>query len=312
MEMTLEKDSTHYGDDIAVDLKSLPGWTNSEAGKRSRIVECSRQYVLQRNPETSTWLGKNVRHRPALAGYRAFRLLVDEDSAFVTGLSTAVWERWAPAILSFPHSEPEKDEVHKQLVSLAYSRAANQGIEVLQVLIKRDNAEHGHIFRSRSIFNCLVDDRLSAAILEEIKGRSLKPDMVEELFGLLLQHGNGPVDSYARELVKGFPYSREDVRSFAVAAAKALLEYAGDAGWTVVWPAIQADTKFARETLEAFVYPRLGQTSVAARLSEDHVADLYLWLYREYPLQKTHTLKMSIRSDPGKVWDFGGTRFSII
>ena len=68
-----------------------------------------------------------------------------------------------------------------------------------------------------------------------------------------------------------------------MSAAKALLEHARDAGWTVVWPAVQADTEFGRKTFEAVAHFGSFDSSVASGLNEDHIADLYLWLCREYP-----------------------------
>ena len=59
-------------------------------------------YILSGNPETAKWLGTNHFQRPALAGYRAFRLLKKENPGCLDGFRREVWKRWAPIILGHP------------------------------------------------------------------------------------------------------------------------------------------------------------------------------------------------------------------
>ena len=282
MVMTLEKYSTHYGSDLVADLKSIPGWINSDQRTRSRIVECARCYLLKHDPETSKWLGENTPPRPALTAYRAFRLLLDEDPIFVDELSGSIWEKWTPSILVFPHSNSEEQQTHNALVARACVQAPNQLLDALRIIIRWENDEHGHIFITDNLTNCL-DERLCEGILEEIRTGELNPEVSGELLQLLIRHGDSSSESYAKLLVGRHPYADTKSRSLAVFAAKALLEHARDAGWTVVWPAVQADTDFGRKTFEAVAHFGSFDSSVASRLNEDHIADLYLWLCREYP-----------------------------
>ena len=281
-EMTLEEHSTHYGSDFVSDLKSLPGWTNNDQRTRSRVVECAQRYLLRHDPEASTWLAGHKVPRPALAAYRAFRLLLDEDPTFVDELSRSIWEKWAPSILGFPHSDSEEQQAHNVLVARAYAQAPNQLLGALRIIIKRENDKHEHIFITDSLTNCL-DEHLCEGILEEIRSGELKPAASGELLKLLIKHGDSSSESYAKLLVGRHPYANAQSRSLAVAAAKALLEHSRDAGWTTVWPAVQADTDFGRKTFEEVAHFGSSDSSVASRLNEDQIADLYLWLCREYP-----------------------------
>jgi hypothetical protein len=57
-----------------------------------------------------------------------------------------------------------------------------------------------------------------------------------------------------------------------------------DAGWDVIWPAMQQDVDFGREFIKRLADP-MGRNGgpVGSRLSELHLADLYLWLVCQFP-----------------------------
>ena len=60
MEMTLEPNSTHYGDELESDLTVLPGWKAADAETRTRIVEAAKKYVLEQDSEPGKWVGKSI------------------------------------------------------------------------------------------------------------------------------------------------------------------------------------------------------------------------------------------------------------
>ncbi|PXF58329.1 MAG: hypothetical protein C4B59_13450 [Candidatus Methanogaster sp.] len=82
MELTLEPDSTFYGDELESDLTVLPGWKAADAATKARIVETAKRYVREQDPKTQEWLGTNTIYRPVFAGYRALRLLLQEAPDF--------------------------------------------------------------------------------------------------------------------------------------------------------------------------------------------------------------------------------------
>lgn len=121
MEMTLEPESTHYGNELEANLIILPGWNSADAKTRGRIIEAAKKYVIAQDPNTSEWLGTNTVHRPAFAGYRALLLLLQEAPEFLSTLPPVVWEKWAPIIIAYPVSSGIGDEdPHQKIVSLAY------------------------------------------------------------------------------------------------------------------------------------------------------------------------------------------------
>ena len=246
-------------------------------------METAKRYVIEQDPKTPEWLGTNTIHHHAFAGYRALRLLLQEAPDFIITLTTNVWKRWAPIILAYPTSGGIGDETpHHELVKLAYEHAPDDIIRALLVMIDKRNEEHDHIFITSKVEYCW-DDRLADALLSKAKDEKLKPVCMGSLLVDLLDHNVDEAKVFAKSLVPLPLPSSEDARNRAIAAARALMFHAKDAGWSVVGPAIREDTEFGREVISAVTY---NAASIEKRLTEDQLAELYVWLVRQYPHAK--------------------------
>ena len=117
------------------DLTSTPGWEAADGPTRERIVSAAKQYVRAGDPRTVDWLGKEEPNRPALAGYRALRLLISREPDFVSEIAGNVWERWIPAILDYPSIVGTEDkELHLELVATAYRCSPDEVIRTTLLL----------------------------------------------------------------------------------------------------------------------------------------------------------------------------------
>lgn len=280
LDMTLEPDSLHYGD-LELDLTELPGWKAADEITRNRMVAAAKRYLMVADPETQTWLGTNIWHRPAVAGYRALKLLLAEDPAFVESIPSDTWEKWAQTVLAhFPAIESEADGLDVELLKRAYSYSPDSVIEALIKLIDKENNEGNYIFITRSV-QCCWDERLAAALSAKARDRELKPVAMGCLLKDLLDHHAADARAFAESLVQAPPPPEDEARLRAVVAAVALLTHSQDAGWGTLYRAFQSDTEFGREVFSRLASDNSGVT--AARLTEDQLADLYVWLVREYP-----------------------------
>ncbi|MBN1830231.1 MAG: hypothetical protein JW884_13955, partial [Deltaproteobacteria bacterium] len=286
MEMTLEPTSKRYERELESDLASLPGWLNSDETTRRRIIRAAKRYILERNAAPQEWLGKDLLHRSATAGYKALLLLYKIDPDFVASLSADVWSAWAPILVGYP--EPigvaGQDESYIHLIEIAYKNAPEQVLSTLMVLIDRENEQHDTLFVLDKMKLCW-DDRLCAAILDKCSDERLKPGCFGQLLSELILHDCQEARSYAEELLEIPLRSEEDKRERAKAAALALLTQGSDAGWSVVWRAIRADNKFGSNVLMAL--PRKielrGSKNLVDRIGEENTADLFIWLTHLFP-----------------------------
>jgi hypothetical protein len=285
-EMTLEPDSTHYSLELELesDLTALPGWKDAHDDTKARIVQAAATYLLKGDPHAKTWLGTNTIHRPALAGYRAIRLLLTLGLAPGKELSAEVWQKWASTVLACP-SGASDDQPRQELVKLAYDRAPDEVIRTFTVLIDRENQQGSPTSIVWRLAHCW-DDRLRAALLAKAQDTSLKPSCIADLLSPLLEQGTKEAENFARTLVPTPPPTEQVAREKALHAAQLLMLKMSDAAWGTVWPAIQSDAEFGRELIQ-----RVSQHThftgegipLFAQLNEDQLADLYTWLERQFP-----------------------------
>jgi hypothetical protein len=267
---------------IEPDLTALPGWPQAvELMGEQRLIQAARTYLFQGDPETQKWLGDNVIYWPALAGYRALRLLMALAPAQIQDLPDEVWGKWAPAIIGYPTTDDVG--IHQGVVALAYQAAPQEVISTLRVLIDKENAQHDHIFIVRAMDRCW-DERLGQAVLEKVKEPHLKPSCMRDLLAELIRRNTPGARAFAESLLSLPIPAEDDARSRAVAAGAMLMIDADDSGWPVVWPAMEADVEFGRAVVSAIANAfDMRELQSAHRLTDSQLADLYVWVSRQYP-----------------------------
>ena len=284
IEMTLEPDSQYYGDLLESDLTVLPGWKNADTVTRARIVESAKIYVLEQDPKTHEWLGTNIIHHLAFAGYRALQLLLHELPGFISTIPTDIWKKWAPIILAYPTSSGVADEeIHHNLVKLSYRYTPYEIIQTLMVMIDKENKDHDRVYITRKVEGCW-DNRLANALLVKVKDENLKPESMGCLLDDLLSHGVDEAWTFAESLISLPPSTNGIERTKAIVAARELMTHAEDVGWSIVWPAIQKDGAFGRKVIEQLAYESdTFATKGGKLLAEDQLAVLYIWIAHQYP-----------------------------
>ena len=282
--MTLESQSQHYGNEFEPDLTKLPGWRDAEDSTRTRIIQSARTYILSGNPETAKWLGTDQFQRSALAGYRAFHLLKKEDSGFLNSLLPEVWKRWAPIILSYPITDnDEPARLHHELIATCYQSAPDEILNTLEVLIDQENSKHCQIFIVQIIEYCW-DEQLANRLSTKARDSNLKPTCMRSLLATLLAHNTSTAQEFAESLLRLPLPTTGDARDRSVAAGQALMESAPDAGWTVIWPAMSQDIEFGRSIISWVAHgPEAYNATIGSKLGEEQLANLYIWLAREFP-----------------------------
>lgn len=263
------------------DLTDNPGWKAADDATRARIVEAAERYLHEGDPVTEDWLGKKSQHRPALAGYRALRLMRTWRPEVLNDLSPEVWEKWTQTILDYPGLGSQEEDVHLDLVAEAYRASPAKVIETTLLLIDADGGSRDYRFVTRNLKKCW-DDRVAESLLEKAKDERLEPYFLEMLLDGLLNYGSDAAEELARSIVIS-DHSDEERRERALIAARALIFETEDSGWSFLWPIMQADTYFARKVIENIASDARYSGAPQSRISEEQVANLYIWMVREYP-----------------------------
>ncbi len=280
-EMVLEPTSTHYENELESDLTVLPGWRDADRTLRVRLVAVAKRYIQERSAKQEEWLGTDSIDCSALAGYRSFRLLLQEEENFVVHLDQAAWKKWAAIMIGYPlFNAASTEEPHNTLLSMAYAVAPEEIIESLMILIDKENREHGQLFIVERMRHCW-DGRLASALLSKVKEPQLKYRSMRKLLDELIIHGVQEARSFAEGLIQSRHSHDQEQQVKAVQAAASLFLHSEDAGWPITWPLIEEEPDFGKKIFEDIVGG--SPYSPGRNLTEDQLADLYIWLSCQYP-----------------------------
>ena len=283
-ELTLDVDSSHYGHPLYTDITGSPGWRDSDATAREKILAAAKRYLEQYKPGPCRTIDENVLTDDAAAGFRALVLLLKERSGVVEALDSSTWKKWAAVALAFPTgSGLEGEELFAQLVGAAYRKAPDEIIDALLRLIDKENDQMNRLFILRKMSTCW-DERLGAALMKKAEARSLRATSFGDVIRELLSHSVPEATEYALSLVEKALPADESGSSKSREAAVALLEINHELGWPSFWCATREQPLFARDVLLDFIHrPEHPGRRLARRLSEGDAAELFIWIMQQFP-----------------------------
>jgi hypothetical protein len=268
------------------DLTALPGWEGVGPETREPLVRAANRYLRGSDPCTSKWLDTNTPDRPAMAGYRALRLLLSEAPQLCDEIPSDAWRRWAPMILAYQCYTDAEKSAQAALVKKANAHARHELIDTAMVLIDAENRDRSAYPGSLDAMRKCWSADLKAALLTKVRDPVLSPHLVGNILSFLLQHNAREAEDVGASLLT-LPIAPTggDRHIRAVTASVVLLRHARDACWAAVWPAIRDDAEFGREVMEKLmpVSFMMGGESFAQKLTESQLGELYFWLARQYP-----------------------------
>lgn len=277
-QISFESDKSEKGDHLEPDITKLPRWKLIDEPLKNRILIAARRYILEKNADLNEWLGKNVWPYPALDGYKALKLLIREDLKFLTSLTSEIWQNWLLVILGYPKSDDNL------LSNLAYIFASTQFIEALLQLI---DMKGGYVLAKVEGY---FDKTLGDALLEKLTDEGLPLSTMSILLGYLLSSKSPKAKEFAVDLVLTRKALNHSNYEKAVQAAGKLILCSEDASWNILWPIFNQDPTFGKEVVPKIAtidnIPQQNQIDIRKRLSEQQLADLYIWLVHQYPYSK--------------------------
>ena len=130
--------------ELQSDITKSHGWVLLSESQRHRVVSSAQRYLAENFVPSRAWIGTHTFHRPAAAGYRAFRLLLEEDHAQSSQLNQKVWRRWTTSILGVTFNEDQRArEVRERIIRQCYDKAPKQVLAVIKRVISRATSVHG-------------------------------------------------------------------------------------------------------------------------------------------------------------------------
>lgn len=260
------------------DLTEQPRWPTLPAPLRERLVIAARRYLDEADCDSEAWLGTHTLHRPAYAGFRALVLLLRQDPAAIDTLDGAVWREWSPIIAAFPatHGAASWDD-KLDLLTRAATVVPDIVFDVITRLVEAasEAGEALSLDRELEILwspqlaiwlrDALTDGRLGGATAVDVARvlAKLDPDTARPLLHAALTG------------------SDDDAR---IRAGSLLLAYDTAGSWPVISQTLVQDPEFGKRLVLSYVssYGHHG----APHLEEAVLADLYIWLARQFPMDE--------------------------
>lgn len=261
----------------------LVGWSGFDRVLRARILEAAQRYLTDyRSGDKEAWWREGRFPAYALAAYRALSLLCAEGPTSFAALSEDVWAVWSRIVVSYHLDDSEGREVQERLLKTACQKAPDVVLQTLDEIIDGENERHKSVFILQYLGG-LWTDRVADLLRGKLRSGVLELASFRVLLRKLLEMGDVAGRAMAETIVAGQSPASGPKRDEAVVAAQELIRHSGDAAWPFVWPVLQADREFGVAVVQGLTcedYPR--GPDLTAKLQEDQVADLLIWL----PLEK--------------------------
>lgn len=261
-------------------FEELPGWEIIDKETQIRVIECGRKFLTEQGSNPEIWLGKRKIYFPAVSGYRAIRAFYEREPEFIEKQDNFFWKRWAPIIVGLPlvSNDPENGKI----IALAYKYAPDEVISTLDVLIEDDAEKHSGLFINNLLAACL-DDRISKFLLNKAQQKGLNPKATREILYFLMNNNDNATKDYVKSEIK-IPLPKDEKRSEAVlSAAVLLLQNADCVDWEFLWTLISKNNEFGRSLIFKLHDAPSHSLTVLQRIKETQLADLYVWLTKEFP-----------------------------
>jgi hypothetical protein len=288
-DITLEDTDQQYDGErcSAFDITKLPGWQNSDDDIHNRIIVVAETFLNKKAADPLKWIREpNSWSWWDLAPNKAFATLKNNAVDKFNELPVSVWQKWTPALLGISLSGEERQEISKELIAISYAKCPDTFIFFLEMQIDAENSLGSSISVHEKLDNCW-DEKLCGVVLNKISQphiNSGKYNSFKNVLSALVRRGYDPAIEYAKAQTQK-QWSNEEDRKKIIIASIVLMENIEGGCWDLIWPAITNDPEYGRELLLEFAhFDSHGQVGVIIKqLSEESLANLYIWLMQEFP-----------------------------
>lgn len=276
-------------------LTILPGWQAADAATKERIVNAAVQYASEGEPKNEAWIETASIPGEAVTGFHALSLLLVVAEDRLNVVEAAAWRKWLATLLRFGNMEKDELQLGLRLLKRAYAVVPAEMIEWIERVIDSENERTGYFFAFTEIDNCW-DDKMGEAMLRKVADPKLRPATVTGLFSLLGQHETPGWRELAESFIDKSELEPETCRNRMRAAIEALIMTASDSGWLKIWPIFVGHNGLGKQIIESLSYGRAGGLNFVENLTEQQLADLFIWMVQNYPIVERRRMSGAMSS----------------
>jgi hypothetical protein len=257
------------------DITILPGWKYLSEEEKGIIIEASKFYLINADPDDQAWLTKNIIHRPSTAGYKALRLLETADKNYFNSIENTVWERWSATIIAYPLLyQDSQDLYHEQILKIAYIKVRDAITKAFQTILEKECADDKYISITDR-FNGFWNNQISEIVFLKMKDPNIGHNSFSLLLGNLIAHNYSPALDYFIALLKEIPPDQLANNQKILLGCAQILNKSNEIYWKIIWPLMKENVEFGRNLIYKVAN---GNYNFISKLTEREIADLYLWL----------------------------------
>ncbi|WP_323958883.1 hypothetical protein GC088_10015 [Arthrobacter sp. JZ12] len=276
--LMLPPSSSIYRNESQPDLTKHPRWETLSPETQEELITAAYLYLQAGRCEPKEWIGKRVRHYPAVAGYCALILLLRKRPQLLPQLEQSVWREWAPIIVGWgPMADRNGVEDRREIITMALPYAREELTQTLLKLIEVAIAEHSNIYLEDEL-ELLLTEPLAATILDKLQATSVPIRPMTDLIDALL----GSYPELVRPLLLDWVQPDQQVANpeRAREAALNLLFVFGRAAWPAIFELMSNTPDFFKSALLS-MQPLVGRPG--PDLEDAELASLYNWLVEMFP-----------------------------
>lgn len=259
-------------------LTKLPGWIQSPVDVRHRILQAAKRYIIEEIPSVPPieWRAKEAFQPSAssLAGYPAFRLILDEEPRWIEALPKEVWARWAWSMVCYRDNSSSGQD--QQLFTLLYQAAPDSLIEGVVNQIRDEDQVESWPGDLGFLTSCW-DGRLGQVFLALAKDTSFSTQTFASLLRVILRRNIPQAKEYALSVLEEpIPTSGRE-RERLLTTAIQLLTAVFPPEWPVVCRLITKDPQLGADLFRMGDWDR--RSNWHDQLDEAALAELFTWLW---------------------------------
>lgn len=279
-DLSLAPEDTHYRSNFASQITKFPGWITATPARRARVVALAKRYIVEGDPANDAWFRTNEYRHSALSGYRALALLDEVDPEWLAALDPSILEKWIPIIVAYPH------ERRDSLTALAAARC--EASVIARVIERLDAEEKTERAAANEVLNACWSAPVANAMLRKVEVTT-SPAIANALIEQGIERGDERfVEAGERILSVPLPaHASEEVQNRRTDLWEILISRATRASWQTVVGAMRTHpTQFRKVWVQVASRCHRDVGDLLQPLTPHNVADLFIWLTRQFPSRK--------------------------
>jgi hypothetical protein len=267
---------------------SLKYWQKIDTQLQNRIIEAAKEYVVNKElcefKIFEDWFESNKYSNFAIAGLRAFQLLISLKPQYTNSFDSKVWENWCSTILICLDFITDQ-HVSENIVEYVYEYAPNHFIKYLQKIIVKENRDFDHLFFLTKLAK-LKDDNICSILYENLHNDNLKPTIVGDILSELLMSNHKEAYEFAiLKITDKLPedtYAQEKILNIACA----LIKYSKNIQWDKIWRLIKSNKQFGEKFIKKLAYDtnyEENTNSILDKLNIREKINLYEYILELFP-----------------------------